>query len=372
MRSVSGWIVVIAVLALGAVTAVVFLHRNGSDRSELPAYSAEDFSGGRSEHTSVSFSPDGKTLATAGSAKGSDASVWLWDVAGRRNIAAFTLPNHNHASSVVFSPDGKSLAAVASTGARGKRTVWLLDVTGHRKPASLPDQYDYVGGLAFSADGKTLAVGGGRGRDKGKVWLWDAADRRRIDALPVPFSYVGDVAFSPDRKTLAVGGGHDIEHNRSAGEGIWLWDLARHRNVATLPTRVGVSFMAFSPDGRTLAGDGESNEGEWTDVWLWDLSSRQRTSTITGRTSAHYSPEDEGRQFSSVTFSPDGRTLAVGGRAPHGEGAVLLWDVPGRRNIATVTFTNRRADVDAVAFSPDGRTMAIGGSGLALWQVRGT
>ena len=74
----------------------------------------------------------------------------------------------------------------------------------------------------------------------------------------------------------------------------------------------GVSSVAFSPDGATLAS--ASGEG-WNDktVRLWDVATGTLLSTLTGHTS----------RVSSVAFSPDGRILASGSS----DGTVLLWDI---------------------------------------------
>ena len=230
-------------------------------------------------------------------------------------------------NSVAFSPDGRILAVGDNRG-----DVGLWDVATGRRTVLAEGSPVY--GVAFSPDGRTLAVGDARG----DVGLWDVATGRRT-AILAEGSTVASVAFSPDGHTLAVG---------DVGGSVGLWDLATRRRTATLAEGNSVNSVAFSPDGHTLAvGDAGASVG------LWDLATRQRTATLA-----------EGSPAFSVAFSPNGQTLAVGDGGDH----VGLWDLATRQRTVTLAEGNL---VKSVAFSPNGQTLAAGDAGgdVGLWDA---
>ena len=147
---------------------------------------------------SISFSPDGTLLATAEA--GADSreekyTVSLWNVASRRQIATLQSGGgwHDFVGSVSFSPDGTLLATA------GYDAVRLWDVASRQEVATFAHP-GYVGSVSFSPDGALLATGGGQ-----TVRLWDVASRQEVATFAHP-GYVGSVSFSPDGALLATGG----------------------------------------------------------------------------------------------------------------------------------------------------------------------
>ena len=276
---------------------------------------------------SVTYSPDGKTLASGGR----DKTVKLWDVNAKRNIATFK--GHTYSVySVTYSPDGKTLAS----GGRDK-TVKLWDVNTQRNIATFKGHTNSVFFVTYSPDGKTLASGAA---DK-TVKLWDVNTQRNIATFEGHTDWVYSVTYSPDGKTLASGG---------RDKTVKLWDVNTQRNIATFEGHTNwVWSVPYSPDGKTLA----SGSGDKT-VKLWDVNTRRNIATF-----KHSSA------VTSVTYSPDGKTLASGAA----DKTVKLWDVDPQRNIAT--FKGHTDIVRSVAYSPDGKTLASGSDDktVKLWDV---
>ena len=198
---------------------------------------------------SLSFSPDGSTLASV-----SQGEIRLWDVVSGQLKA--TLGEHTGGSgSVLFSPDGSTLASVS----QGEIRLW--DVISGQLKAILEDIWE-VGSLSFSPDGSTLAIGGGW---PGDVVLWDVGSGQ-VQAIPEGHTgYISSVLFSPDGSILA---------SASLDSTVVLWDVVSSQVQATLAHTEAVWSMEFSPDGFTLAGVG------LREIRLWDVGSGQLKATF--------------------------------------------------------------------------------------------
>ena len=270
---------------------------------------------------------------------------------------------------VAFSPDGRTLAVGSGIG------IWLYDAEGIGAPVLLPAAGE-VHSLAFSHDGTILA---GVGPDDGAVLLWDPGTRRETASLGRGSRCL---ALSPDGATLASGSGDGT---------VMLWDVATGTRAGTLEGHSGlVNSLAFSPDGATLAS-GSADKS----VKVWDFQTGTNTATLSahrdGVNSVAFSPDggmlascsdsavelwDVGTTTNtatlpvhtggvrSVAFSPDGESLACGS----GAGTILLWDVATR---SPVTLSRHVAWVQSVAFSPDGKRLASGSADgtVRLWDV---
>ncbi|MGW0576517.1 nSTAND1 domain-containing NTPase [Streptomyces sp. NPDC002920] len=165
-------------LATGAVHTA---DRTGHDRSVRGA----------------AFTPDGRTLAVVDVAAGSD-QVTLFDAATGRTQRTIK-PSTGILLSLAFSPDGHTLATAGSRNGLVK--------TWDTRAGRLHDSFSaggQVASLAFSADGRTLAASSVRG-----VQLWDLATSQT--RLTLPTRSPGAVSFSPDGRTLALSTGSSAE-----------------------------------------------------------------------------------------------------------------------------------------------------------------
>jgi WD40 repeat protein/energy-coupling factor transporter ATP-binding protein EcfA2 len=277
-----------------------------------------------SEVTSAAFSPDGARIAVAYK----DKAIRLWDYPSGSLLA--TLWGHKYSvRSLSFLTDGR----LASFGGEGSVKLWDAEAAIHEQtplPASKPLS------VAFSPDGKLLAVGGYDGR----VVMWDAETRRQRPDVTLPNLYGSwAVAFSRDGRLFAATGGKRPR----------LWDARTFKELAPLEELDDqVTCLAISPDGEWLVSDGEVlNKHEYA-VRLWRVGSAKPARSLTFK-----------ENVSSVAFSPDGGMVAAG----FGDGSVRVWDGALTRELITKRVANetgRAISASSVAFSLDSRVIASG------------
>ena len=199
------------------------------------------------------YSPDGDTLAT-GNLVG---EIHLWDASTGQYKTTFTGHTSN-ISSLTFSPDGRMLASGST--ANNDKTARLWDAaTGQQLKLFRPPGDPYGDGVrvAFNDDGSTLAT----------IWGWDltillydTTSGQQLKALTGHTTGVYAVAFSPDGDTLATG---------SFSGTIRLWDPVKGSLQKILIGHTDVvKSLAFSPDGNTLASVGVDGT-----VHLWAVDS---------------------------------------------------------------------------------------------------
>jgi WD40 repeat protein len=164
------------------------------------------------------FSPDGKTLAIEDSPGRIDkpATIRLYDVESGKELCAFNSGGDYPFRDFTFSPDSKHLAAADF---KGKLSVWDA-TTGKADRTYIFAGLKFANTVTFSPDGKWLAALGqpdwneaevGREPDPAdlpqpRVFLFDAARAGEPEVIVCPHGYCGGLAFSPDGKTFAVGG----------------------------------------------------------------------------------------------------------------------------------------------------------------------
>ncbi len=182
----------------------------------------------------------------------------------------------------------------ASTLATAADTLKLWDITSGREMRTLVPSPARVTAMAFSHDGRTLA--GGREGNNFILKLWDTASGRELRVL-VSTGEVEALTFSPNGHTLVSAHGNGR---------IKVWDRLREREIQTISERDSpiVPAVAFDPSGRTLSGQiAGADMSTNNPMRLWDVATGREIRTLSERPPL----------INSLGFSPDGRTLAVGG-----------------------------------------------------------
>ena len=151
---------------------------------------------------------------------------------------------------IVSAPDGTSFAAGTPDG-----EVRLFDAGSDHAIATLRGHVGAVLAAAYSPDSRLVASGG---RD-GVVCLWDVRGRRLLGMLPASREPIAAVQFSPDGRILAVASGDagEASGSSSASGAVTLWDVDGRRELGPLSGHErAASSITFSPDGRTVAASG--------------------------------------------------------------------------------------------------------------------
>jgi len=120
--------------------------------------------------------------------------------------------------------------------------------------------------------------------------------------------------------------------------------------------------MSFSPDGKLLAVGGGGNESDNGVVTLWDTKPRTQ---IKVDIKGHQGVEIF---VNAVAFSPDNRTLATGAT----DKTIEVWDISSRpAKLLTPPLEGHKVPLTSVAYSPDGKTLASGDESgtINLWSA---
>lgn len=306
---------------------------------------------------SVAFSPDGRFLASGSH----DQTIKLWDArSGRllRSVAQQSEGDSKPAWAVAFSPDGTLLASCTDDPTV---RLWSVQSGALVRTFDSPDQ-TAISSVAFSPDGKRIAAGSG----DNQLHMWDAASGKLLQTMRATkvFSLGGNrntnfshIAFSPDGRTIVSGG-----WNRTA----LLWSVSDGSLIRTFGNQDdAITALAFSPVGHTIASASACTPPLpcVSRVTLWNADDGSLVRNL-----------DTTKGVTSLTFTPDGRALAIG----EYRGGVALRDTASGEAIREFEDTGSRildngvdahTSVHSVAMSPDGMTI-VGGldnARLVFW-----
>jgi WD40 repeat protein len=284
--------------------------------------------------TCLAFAADASTLVSGSS----DCVIRLWDTAtGKEQIQT---PGHRAPIlDLAYSPDGTRLATASMDG-----TLRLWDTATGLERARLDGHGGWVCRVAFSPDGSQLAS---THADR-QARLWDVASGKEIRRWAGGTGRAdGSLAFGADGSTLAA---------TSPDGAIRLWETASGKQLERWAELGPYTHFAFLPDGNLISGSSDTKAA---------MSTVRLRERMTGNELRRWMTPQ--RLVNSISLSPDGRYLAVGGSAQ--EDGVRIWVVATGKERAGPPGLEH-GWISSLAFSSDGRVLAVlQGGEIGLWEL---
>jgi WD40 repeat protein len=303
----------------------------------------------------VAFTPAG-TAAYAGlnSSTGNNATqVCAVDVTfglrqGYLRWYPWSVNHSSTATQMAFSPDGRRLAVSTASGwGQGRWRVYDL-WTGIGEYEDSPTDGD-LECIAWSADGKWVAVAGGRWdkagtvggaqqlrpNDAGRFRIYDASTYQQVAEIGGHDGAIRAVTFSPDNRRLISG----------ADDGtLRVWEVPGGKLLSTIGKAgdSALNCVVHSPDGSyVVAGSTDGTVSAWNPLEGKELF----------RGKAH------GAAVTCLSFTPDGSRLATAAA----DRSLKIFDPAAWRELLTLHLQD---PARAMSFSPDGKRLALAGGSL--------
>lgn len=318
----------------------------------------------------VAYTPDGKSLASAGSGP----TIRHWDAATGNELHLDFAGHQAGVVAVAAAGDGHLVAS-------GGDGIRLWDRETGKLIRTIPGT---INCLAMTSDGKLLAAGS---RDR-KVRLWNAETGEAVRELPPHRNGICGITFSADGALLASG---DVQST------IRIWNVNDGKQLQEIDNKSGTESLglAFLPDGKTLVCGGAWNDSSFLPkagtvikingkevkfdggisiqgvemvrkegdfVLQWDIATGQEVRRFGGLND----------RIRSMVVSADGKTIAAASR----DGRICLWDTESGRDKLHILAHPTQGDsfhagAPALAFSPDGKTLATAGADrtIRLWDT---
>jgi WD40 repeat protein len=231
---------------------------------------------------SVTWSPDGKILATSGA---EDTAIKIWDTDSGKEVRTIATGQKSFIEAVRYSPNGKRIASCSDD-----KTIKIWDAETGKEIRLLTGHSADVWDISWSPDSKSLASAS---KDK-TIKIWNVENGQVMRTITGHNDGVTKVAYSPDGKRLL---------SASDDKTIKIWDAETGRQIRSISVPIGkVHAIAWHPNGRRFASGtdyaGEQDNGKH--IAIWDAETGESIRTI-----------NELGTIYSITWTPDGRRLVA-------------------------------------------------------------
>ena len=203
-------------------------------------------------------------------------------------------------------------------------------------------QKDFTGKIAFSPDGRFLAVSA-----RNDIKILDFSTGKLLHTLEGHTGDIYSVSYSPNGNYVVSG---------SWDKTVRIWNANSGECVNTLEGHTkSVSSVSYSPDGKYIATGSWEYNGDDKTVRIWDASSGECVKMFEGHT----------KSVRSVSYSPDGKYIATG----NADKTVRICNVSSGKCVKTLEGHTK--SVRSVSYSPDGKYIVSGGydGTVRIWDV---
>lgn len=312
--------------------------KNKSVPKSAPDFSIATFDGHKGPLSSVSFTPDGKQLLSAGK----DGKLILWDIQSRKQVWELS-GGGSQLRAAAVSPDGRLTASGDDTG-----LLRIYDLSRHSLIQQVKADDISLLALSFDSTGEWIVTGG---KDR-KVKIWETATARLSGVFEGSFDRINAVALSADGKMVLAG---------SSGSGIRVWRRSDGKPQNSHFEYNGEIYCLLSDPGRSLVIAGGSvgdlagkREGR---VRIWRYPDAKELLTFAPHRLV----------TSSVAVAANGALIATASTV---DPVIRLWNTDTGDSIRTLI--GHSTGVNHIDISPDGALLASGGEDgtVKIWDLK--